>query len=83
VCTTELGQAKLKPEFDKGKQDHGLSIDPVSDHKQMGHEIKETSRRVNYPMSATPTCQSEIYDIPSNASDGSARADNATIRSVS
>ncbi len=44
VCTTELGyMAKLKPEFDKrNTKIIGLSIDPVSDHKNWVKDIQET-----------------------------------------
>ena len=44
VCTTELGyMAKLKPEFDKrNTKIIGLSVDPVSDHKNWVKDIQET-----------------------------------------
>ena len=57
VCTTELGyMAKLKPEFDKrNTKIIGLSVDPVSDHKNWVKDIQETQgTAVNYPMIGDP-----------------------------
>jgi alkyl hydroperoxide reductase subunit AhpC len=88
VCTTELGyMAGLKPEFDKrNTKVIGLSIDPVSDHKQWLDDIKETQgHAVNYPLIGDPDLTvAKLYDmIHPNASGGSrSAADNATIRSV-
>jgi len=88
VCTTELGyMARLKPEFDKRKTKIiGLSIDPVSDHKNWVGDIAETQgHAVNYPMIGdADLAVAKLYDmIHPNASGGTRTAnDNATIRSV-
>src|SRR6202012_2015229 len=57
VCTTELGYlAGLKPEFDKrNTKIIGLSIDPVSDHKEGAKDIAETQgHEVGYPLIGYP-----------------------------
>ena len=88
VCTTELGAvARLKPEFDKRKTKViGLSVDPVSDHKNWVGDIAETQgHAVNYPLIGDADLTvSKLYDmIHPNASGGARTAnDNATIRSV-
>ncbi len=88
VCTTELGTvARLKPEFDKRKTKViGLSVDPVSDHKNWVGDIAETQgHAVNYPLIGDDDLTvSKLYDmIHPNASGGTRTAnDNATIRSV-
>src|SRR3989475_961259 len=88
VCTTELGyMAKLKPEFDRrNTKIIGLSIDPVSDHKNWVKDIQETQgTAVNYPMIGDADLNvAKLYDmIHPNASGGKrTAADNATIRSV-
>jgi len=88
VCTTELGyMAKLKPEFDKrNTRIIGLSIDPVSDHKNWMKDIQETQgTAINYPMIGdADLVVAKLYDmIHPNASGGKrTAADNATIRSV-
>ena len=88
VCTTELGyMAGLKPEFEKrNTKIIGLSIDPVSDHKNWVNDIKETQgHAVNYPLIGDPDLEvAKLYDmIHPNASGGKrTAADNATIRSV-
>ena len=88
VCTTELGyMARLKPEFDKRKTKIvGLSVDPVSDHKNWVGDIAETQGyAVNYPMIGDDELKvAKLYDmIHPNASGGVRTAnDNATVRSV-
>src|SRR3954468_270541 len=88
VCTTELGyMAKLKPEFDKrNTKIIGLSVDPVSDHKNWVKDIQETQgAAVNYPMIGDDDLKvAKLYDmIHPNASGGKRTAvDNATVRSV-
>jgi alkyl hydroperoxide reductase subunit AhpC len=88
VCTTELGAvARLKPEFDKRKTKViGLSVDPVSDHKNWVGDIAETQgHAVNFPIIGDADLTvSKLYDmIHPNASGGTRTAnDNATIRSV-
>src|SRR5438132_5841881 len=88
VCTTELGyMAKLKPEFDKrNTKIIGLSVDPVSDHKNWVKDIQETQgAAVNYPMIGdSDLVVAKAYDmIHPNASGGKrTAADNATVRSV-
>ncbi|MGN6808552.1 MAG: peroxiredoxin [Trinickia sp.] len=88
VCTTELGyMARLKPEFDKrNTKIIGLSVDPVSDHKNWVGDIAETQGYpVNYPLIGGEDLEvAKLYDmIHPNASGGTrTAADNATIRSV-
>jgi len=88
VCTTELGyMAGLKPEFDKrNTKIIGLSIDPVSDHKNWVKDIQETQgHAVTYPLIGDPDLTvAKLYDmIHPNASGGKRTAvDNATVRSV-
>jgi thioredoxin-dependent peroxiredoxin len=89
VCTTELGyMARLKPEFDRrNTRIIGLSIDPVSDHKNWVKDIEETQgAAVNYPLIGDPDLTiAKLYDmIHPSASGGGPRtaADNATVRSV-
>ena len=88
VCTTELGyMAGLKPEFDKrNTKIIGLSIDPVSDHKNWVGDIKETQgHAVNYPLIGDPDLHvAKLYDMihPNAAGGKRTAADNATIRSV-
>jgi thioredoxin-dependent peroxiredoxin len=88
VCTTELGyMARLKPEFDKRKTKIiGLSVDPVSDHKNWVGDIAETQgHAVNYPLIGDADLTvAKLYDmIHPNASGGTRTAnDNATVRSV-
>jgi alkyl hydroperoxide reductase subunit AhpC len=88
VCTTELGyMARLKPEFDKrNTKIIGLSVDPVSDHKNWVGDIAETQGYpVNYPLIGGEDLEvAKLYDmIHPNASGGTrTAADNATVRSV-
>jgi len=81
VCTTELGTvAKLKPEFDKRNvKVIGLSVDPLSDHREWTKDINETQQTtLNFPLIADPERKiAEQYDmIHPNA------IDNLTVRSV-
>ncbi|HEY4162867.1 MAG TPA: peroxiredoxin [Dongiaceae bacterium] len=81
VCTTELGEvARLKPEFDKrDTKVIGLSVDPVSDHKNWASDIKETQgHALNFPLLADSDRKvSDLYDmIHPNAND------TLTVRSV-
>jgi len=88
VCTTELGyMAGLKPEFEKRHTKIiGLSIDPVSDHRNWVKDIEETQgHAVNYPLIGDADLNvAKLYDmIHPNASGGTrTAADNATVRSV-
>jgi alkyl hydroperoxide reductase subunit AhpC len=88
VCTTELGyMAGLKPEFDKrNTKIIGLSVDPVSDHKNWVKDIEETQgHAVNYPLIGDADLNvAKLYDmIHPNAGGGTrTAADNATVRSV-
>ena len=55
VCTTELGRvAALKPEFDKRNvKVVGLSVDPLSSHKEWASDIQETQgTALNFPLIA-------------------------------
>jgi alkyl hydroperoxide reductase subunit AhpC len=90
VCTTELGyMASLKKEFDKRNcKVLGLSVDPVSDHKNWSKDIEETQgHAVTYPLIGDPELKVAMaYDmLPEGAgttSQGRTPADNATVRSV-
>ena len=90
VCTTELGyMAGLKPEFDKRDcKILGLSVDPVSNHKEWSRDIEETQgHAVNYPLIGDPDLSiAKQFDmLPADAgesSEGRTPADNATVRSV-
>ncbi|WP_027794039.1 peroxiredoxin [Paraburkholderia acidipaludis] len=89
VCTTELGyMAHLKPEFDRrNTRIIGLSIDPVSDHRNWVKDIEETQgAAINYPLIGDADLTvAKLYDmIHPSASGGGSRtaADNATVRSV-
>ena len=88
VCTTELGYvARLKPEFDKrNTKVVGLSVDPVSDHRNWVGDIAETQgHAVNFPLIGDENLVvAKLYDmIHPNASSGPrTAADNATVRSV-
>ncbi len=88
VCTTELGtMAKIKGEFDKrNTKILGLSVDPVTDHKNWAKDIQETQgAAVNYPMIGDPDLKiSKLYDmLPAEAQPGKRTpADNQTVRTV-
>jgi alkyl hydroperoxide reductase subunit AhpC len=88
VCTTELGtMARIKPEFDKrNAKIIGLSVDPVTDHKNWAKDIQETQgAAVNYPMIGDPDLKvSKLYDmLPAEAQPGKRTpADNQTVRTV-
>ena len=90
VCTTELGyMAGLKPEFDKrNAKVIGLSVDPVTNHKEWVRDIEETQgHAVNYPLIGDSKLEvAKLYDmLPAAAGDqsqGRTPADNATVRSV-
>jgi alkyl hydroperoxide reductase subunit AhpC len=88
VCTTELGtMARIKPEFDKrNTKIIGLSVDPVTDHKNWAKDIQETQgAAVNYPMIGDPDLKvSKLYDmLPAEAQAGKRTpADNQTVRTV-
>ena len=81
--------AGLKPEFDKrGCKILGLSVDPVSNHKEWSRDIEETQgHAVNYPLIGDPDLSiAKQFDmLPADAgesSEGRTPADNATVRSV-
>ena len=90
VCTTELGyMAGLKSEFAKRNcKVVGLSIDPVTDHKEWAKDIEETQgHAVNYPIVGDSDMKvAKLYDMlhpeASGPSAGRTAADNATVRSV-
>lgn len=81
VCTTELGEvARLKPEFDKRNvKVIGLSVDPVTDHRQWAGDIAETQgHALNFPLIGDGDRRiSDLYGmIHPNAND------TLTVRSV-
>ena len=90
VCTTELGyMAGLKPESEKrGCKILGLSVDPVSNHREWSKDIEETQgQAVNYPLIGDPDLNvaKQVDMLPADAGDtseGRTPADNATVRSV-
>ncbi len=67
VCTTELGTvAKLKDEFAKRNvKVIGLSVDPVSDHKEWAKDIAETQGvALNFPLIGDPDrAVADLYDM--------------------
>ena len=90
VCTTELGyMAGLLPEFEKrNARVIGLSVDPVSDHREWVKDIEETQgHAVTYPLIGdSDLAVAKLYDmLPASAGDQSAgrtAVDNLTVRSV-
>jgi alkyl hydroperoxide reductase subunit AhpC len=90
VCTTELGyMAGLQPEFEKRNcKIIGLSVDPVSDHKEWAKDIEETQGHLpNFPLIGDRNLAvAKLYDmLPAdvgNSSEGRTAADNATVRTV-
>ena len=90
VCTTELGRmAGLQPEFAKRNcKIIGLSVDPVSSHREWEADIEETQgHKVNYPMIGDPRLEiAKLYGmLAADAGENSeARTanDNATVRTV-
>jgi len=90
VCTTELGyMAGLMPEFAKrNARVIGLSVDPVSDHREWVKDIEETQgHAVTYPLIGdSDLAVAKLYDmLPASAGDQSAgrtAVDNLTVRSV-
>ena len=90
VCTTELGyMAGLMPEFAKrNAQVIGLSVDPVSDHREWVKDIEETQgHAVTYPLIGdSDLAVAKLYDmLPASAGDqaaGRTAVDNLTVRSV-
>jgi alkyl hydroperoxide reductase subunit AhpC len=90
VCTTELGyMAGLQPEFAKRNcKIIGLSVDPVSDHRNWVADIEETQgHKVNYPMIGDPELKiAQLYNMlpatSGSTSQGRTPADNATVRTV-
>jgi len=81
VCTTELGRvAALKPEFDKRNvKVVGLSVDPLSSHKEWASDIQETQgTALNFPLiaDADKSIANAYGMIHPNASD------TFTVRSV-
>ena len=90
VCTTELGyMAGLMPEFEKrNARVIGLSVDPVSDHREWVKDIEETQgHAVTYPLIGdSKLTVAKLYDmLPASAGDqasGRTAVDNLTVRSV-
>ena len=81
--------AGMKPEFTKRNcKILGLSVDPVTDHKEWIKDIEETQgHAVNYPLIGDPELSiAKQFDmLPSDAGDtakGRTPVDNATVRSV-
>ena len=90
VCTTELGyMAGLQPEFEKRNcKIIGLSVDPVSNHRNWIADIEETQgHKVTYPMIGDPELKvAKLYGmLPAQeaaTSEGRTAADNAAVRTV-
>lgn len=90
VCTTELGyMAGLAPEFAKrNAKVIGLSVDPVSDHREWARDIEETQgHAVTYPLIGdSDLAVAKLYDmLPAgvgDTSEGRTAVDNLTVRSV-
>lgn len=90
VCTTELGyMAGLAPEFAKrNAKVIGLSVDPVSDHREWTRDIEETQgHAVTYPLIGdSDLAVAKLYDmlpaVAGDTSEGRTAVDNLTVRSV-
>ena len=90
VCTTELGyMAGLKPEFEKRScKVIGLSVDPVTDHKEWIKDIEETQgHALTYPLIGDTDLKiAKLYDMLHPNATGTAKGrtavDNSTVRSV-
>jgi thioredoxin-dependent peroxiredoxin len=90
VCTTELGaMAKLKPEFERRNcKILGLSVDPVSNHKEWSKDIAEvTGAAPNYPMVGDSDLEvAKLYGmLPADepgTSEGRTAVNNQTVRTV-
>ena len=90
VCTTELGyMAGLTPEFQKRNcKVIGLSIDPVTNHKEWVKDIEETQgHALTYPLIGdTDLKVAKLYDMihpnATGTAEGRTAVDNATVRSV-
>ena len=81
--------AGLQPEFEKRNcKIIGLSVDPVSDHKEWAKDIEETQGHLpNFPLIGDLNLAvAKLYDmLPAdvgNSSAGRTAADNATVRTV-
>src|SRR3970040_2319507 len=81
VCTTELGRvAALKPEFDRrNTKIIGLSVDPLSSHKEWAADIAETQgTALNFPLIADADRKVSLaYDMLHPEADAT-----GTVRSV-
>ncbi len=90
VCTTELGyMAGLSNDFAaRNCKIIGLSVDPVSSHKEWLDDIEQTQgNKVTYPLIGDPTLAvAKLYDMlpeeEGDSSEGRTPIDNATVRSV-
>jgi thioredoxin-dependent peroxiredoxin len=90
VCTTELGyMATIKPDFDRrGTKIIGLSVDPVSSHREWAADIEQTQGAApNYPVIGDADFRvSTLYGmLPAGMSGDPAErtaADNQTVRNV-
>ncbi len=90
VCTTELGyMAGLEAEFSKRNcKIIGLSVDPVTSHKEWVKDIEETQGHVvKYPMIGdSDLVVAKLYNmLPADepgSSEGRTAMTNATVRSV-
>ncbi len=90
VCTTELGSAAtLQEEFTmRGVKLIGLSVDPVTTHRQWEPDIEELcGHPVNYPVIGDPDLSiAKLFDmLPADAGDsceGRTAAMNAPVRTV-
>ncbi len=90
VCTTELGyMAGLMPEFEqRNAKVVGLSVDPVSDHREWVKDIEETQgHAVTYPLIGDSNLMvAKLYDMlpasEGDQSEGRTAVDNLTVRSV-
>jgi alkyl hydroperoxide reductase subunit AhpC len=91
LCTIELRyMAKIKPEFDRRDvKVIGLSVDPMDNHARWAADTRETQGAThNFPMLGdSDLTVSKLYGmLPASASgpqEGSAAADNQTVRNVS
>ncbi len=81
VCTTELAEvARKRAEFEKRNvKVIGLSVDPVTDHREWAKDIEETQgQALNFPLIGDPDRNvAKLYDMIHPNAD-----DTATVRSV-
>src|SRR3546814_2207964 len=80
VCSSDLGVARLKPEFGKRNvKVIGLSVDPLQDHRVWAKDIEETQGvALNFPLLADADRKvADLYGMIHPSA-----SDTLTVRSV-